>query len=201
MQTFKKLTIILFLSTRLHGQDAEIDRLIKSELKMTFPSIHFKHKSTDYAPMPYSTDSCFKFIANHFKDNINGLVIWRDTLEKEELTNKRIVILKAGLRKYIKNGKIEIQSMDGAQKVSRQIITMTSDSTKIKYLLTLNSVFDISKTRFPKDKSTALNHYLRPKIWCWNCWITGFHMDKTSRNLRRMERYKKKKLKMQKQGE
>lgn len=201
MQTFKKLTIILFLSTRLHGQDAEIDRLIKSELKMTFPSIHFKHKSTDYAPMPYSTDSCFKFIANHFKDNINGLVIWRDTLEKEELTNKRISILKADLRKYIKNGKIEIQSMDGAQKVSRQIITMTSDSTKIKYLLTLNSVFDISKTRSPKDKSIALNHYLRPKIWCWNCWITGFHMDKTSRNLRKMERYKKKKLKTQNKGE
>ncbi|MBN8693071.1 MAG: hypothetical protein J0L69_07720 [Bacteroidetes bacterium] len=168
---------------------------------MTFPSIHFKHKSTDYAPMPYSTDSCFKFIANHFKDNINGLVIWRDTLEKEELTNKRISILKADLRKYIKNGKIEIQSMDGAQKVSRQIITMTSDSTKIKYLLTLNSVFDISKTRSPKDKSTALNHYLRPKIWCWNCWITGFHMDKTSRNLRKMERYKKKKLKTQNKGE
>jgi hypothetical protein len=202
MRTLAKLTIILLLlSTKLIGQDSEIDRLIQSELKMTFPSIYFKHNSTDYAPMPYQVDSCFKHIALHYNDIMNSLVIWRDSSEKEELTIKRIAKLKLSLSKYIRKGEIVIHSMKNEQKISIRTINMTSDPTKISYLLSLNSVFDISKTRFPKDKSPALDHYLRPKIWCWNCWRTGFHMDKTSRNLRRMERYKKKKLKMQKTGE
>lgn len=201
MWTFTKLTIaLLFIAVGLHGQDSEIDRLIQSEFKMTFPSIYFKHNSTDYAPMPYKIDSCFKYIALNYNKDINSFVIWRDSNETEALTDKRIKKLRNGLRKYLKNDAIEIISMEQEQKISRRTMGMTSDKAKIDYLLTLNSVFDISKTRVPKDKSPALDHYLRPKIWCWNCWRTGFHMDKTSRNLRKMERYKKRKLKMQKEG-
>ena len=64
MRTFTKfILIILFTTTVLCAQDSEIDRLMQSELKMTFPSIYFKHNSTDYATMPYKIDSCFKHIA------------------------------------------------------------------------------------------------------------------------------------------
>ena len=195
MRTFSKLIILLlFISTGLHGQEAGIDRLIEGELKMTFPSIYFKHKSTDYAKMPYSVDSCFKYIALHFDENINSLVIWQDIEETEELTYKRIKKLKAGLNKYVQAGKIRIQPMGTEQKISRQTMGMTSDNTKIKYLLSLNSSFDFSKShiapKIPKKKS----HILRPKIWCWNCWKTGFHLDKSGREIRKMEKQKEKAL-------
>jgi hypothetical protein len=150
MQTFTKLTItFLCVAYRLLGQETEIDRLIAGEFKMTFPSIYFKHNSTDYATMPYSVDSCFKYIALNFDKTVNSLVIWRDSVETETLTNKRIKKLKAGLHKYMRDNNAEIQSMENNQKISRQTISMTSDKTKINYLLTLNSVFDISKTRIP----------------------------------------------------
>lgn len=148
----RSIVLLLLISTGLHAQDSEIDRLIQGELKMTFPSIHFKHNSTEYAAMPYTVDSCLKYIALRYKDNLNSLVIWRDSTETEELTNKRIEKLKLALRKYLPSGKIEIHSMGDQQKISRQTIGMTSDSTKTEYLLSLNSVFDISKTRFPPEK-------------------------------------------------
>lgn len=191
MQTFVKLTIMfLFLSTRLQGQDSEIDRLIQSELKMTFPSIHFKHNSTDYASMPYSVDSCFKYIALHFDETINSLVIWRDSTETESLTIKRIKKLHLALNKYLRTKEFEIHSMGNEQKVSRQTINMTTDSSKIKYLLSLNSVFDISKTRLPIK--TKESHVLHPKIWCGNCWKNGFHLNKRGRDVRKMARSNKK---------
>jgi hypothetical protein len=190
MQTLVKLTIILFfISVRLQGQESEIDRLIQSELKMTFPSIHFKHKSTDYASMPYSVDSSFKYIASRFDENINSLVIWRDTAETEDLTNKRIKKIKKALKKYLQTKEFEIYSMSNEQKVSRHTMNMTSDSSKIKYLLTLNSVFDISKTRLPfKSKDS---HIIHPNIFCKSCWKNGFHLDKKSRTIRKMARRKK----------
>jgi len=191
MQTFAKLTILLFIATGLQGQDSEIDRLIESELKMTFPSIYFKHQSTDYATMPYTVDSCFKYIALHFDDNNNSLVIWRDSNETKELTNKRIKKLKMSLNKRIRDKSIEIHSMGNQQKISWQTMKMTSDSAKIKYLWSLNSVFDISMTRFPKTPSTKASHVLHPKIWCWNCWRNGFHLDKNSRTIRKMTRRNK----------
>ena len=64
------------------------------------------------------------------------------------------------------------------------------DETQIQYLLSLNCVFDISKTRITKNMSDS--HYLRPKIWCWNCWINLFHLNKRGRIMRQMERNKKK---------
>ena len=190
MRTLTKLTIILLcISTRLQGQESEIDRLIQSELKITFPSIHFKHNSTDYASMPYSVDSCFKYISLHFDDNINSLVIWRDSNETEGLTIKRIKKLKLALNKYLRAKEFEIYAMGNEQKVSRHAINMTTDSSKIKYLLTLNSVFDISKSRLPFK--TKKSHILHPKIWCGNCWKNGFHLNKRGREIRKMARSNK----------
>lgn len=172
MQTFAKLILLLLISSGLRAQDAEIDRLMKSEFKMTFPSIYFKHQSTEYAAMPYTVDSCFNFIAVHFKDNFNKLVIWRDSAETEELTKQRIEKLKAGLKKYLPSEKIEIHSMGKEQKISRQTINRSSDSTKTGYLLSLNSVLDISKTGFPPEKKSKKKKRRR---LVWTGWKNGFH--------------------------
>jgi hypothetical protein len=195
MRTFTKLTLILFLSTKLFAQDNEIDRLIQSEFKMTFPSIYFKHKSTDYAKMPYSADSCFKYIASHFDESINSLVIWRDISETEGLTIKRIKKLKSALRKYLRTNKFEVYSMGHEQKVSRQTFKLTSDSSKIKYLLTLNSVFDISKSRKPttQNQTGTSAHIMHPRLFCWDCFKSFYHLDRKSRNLRKVARQTKKK--------
>ena len=193
MRTFTKLIlIILCIITELRAQDSEIDRLMQSELKMTFPSIYFKHNSTDYTNMPYSVDSCFKYIVSRFDENINSLVIWRDIAETEDLTAKRIKKIKSALKKHLHKKEFEFYSMNNEQKVSRQTIIMTSDSLKIKYLLTLNSVFDISKTRLPLK--TKQSHVLSPKIWCLKCWKNGFHLDKKSQNLRKAARQNKKNM-------
>ncbi len=194
MQTFIKLAILLlFISIRLKGQDSDINRLIQGELRMMFPSIHFKHNSVDYSPMPYSVDSCLKFIANHFKDNMNSLVIWRDSMEAEELTDKRIKKLNADLRKYVRNEKILIYKVGNEQKVSRQIINKTSDSVQIKYLLSLNSVFDISKTRFRLEtkKKNWRSHQMLPRPWCLGCWKNGFHIA-YRRNMRKVKKNSRK---------
>lgn len=156
----------------LKAQEAEIDRLLQNELKYTFPSIYFKHNSTNYAPMPYRTDSCYKFIAINYNKTINSLVIWRDSAETEGLTIKRIQKIKGELKKYLKPADIEIVSMGDEQKISRRTIGMTTDKTKIDKLLSLNSVFDISKTRvLPKtDKKKKSRRRL-----VWTGWKTGFH--------------------------
>lgn len=194
MCTLGKYVLIVFLfSTKLLAQESEIDRLIQSELKMTFPSIYFKHQSADYAAMPYSVDSCLNYIARNFDENINSLVIWRDTAETEALTNKRIKKLKTALKKYLKTKEFEIYSMGNEQKVSRHTIKMTTECSKINYLLTLNSVFDISKTRRPFSKK--LSHLYRPKLFCWACFKSFYHLDKKSRNLRKAAKLAKEKTK------
>lgn len=153
---------------------------------MTFPSIHFKHGSTAYANMPYSVDSCFKYIAFRFDENSNSLVIWRDSTESEALTIKRIKKLKFALQKYLRTNEFQIYSMGAEQKVSRHTIKMTSDSSKINYLLALNSVCDISKTRRPILPTQS--HLFRPKLFCWACIKSCYHLDKKSRNLRKAAR-------------
>lgn len=189
----KWLIIFFIISIGLGAQEKEIDGLIKRELKMTFPSIYFKHNSTDYATMPYTVDSCFKYIALNFDANINSLVIWRDSLEKEGLTTKRIKKLKEGLHKYIHAGKIDIHSMGKEQKISQRTINMTTDSTKIKYLLSLNSVFDFSKTR-PLNITPSDSHGLWILGTCWKHIITepfrhpGYFTNKRKREQCRMER-------------
>lgn len=182
MPSLAKLTILLFfISPVLRAQVTEIDRLIQGELKMTFPSIYFQHNSTAYAKMPYTADSCYKYIAHNFNADVTELVIWRDSAETEELTKDRIRILKAGIMKYKLKGKVSIESMREEQKVSRQTIGLTSDSTKINYLLSLNSVMEFSNTNYPLKKKNRGDHVMYPKITCWKCWKNGFHITERHR--------------------
>jgi hypothetical protein len=171
MKTLARLTLFfLLLSLKLLAQNSEIEKLADAGLKMTFPSIYFKPNSTDYASMPYLTDKCFEFIALNFKNNINSLVIWRDIIESEKLTNKRIKKLKSDLKKYVRNRKIEIHSMGNEQKISKQTINAASDSSTINYLRSLNSVLDLSKTRLTSEKKRKIRPYL-----VWTGWKHGFH--------------------------
>jgi hypothetical protein len=176
--------IALIIFSGLHAQPSEIDRLMQNELRMTFPSIYFKHNSTEYAAMPYTVDSCFRHIAKEFDKDVTALTLWRDSSETEELTVERMKILKRGLNRYLRKRDIKIQSMGERQKVSRQTISLTTDSSKIAYLLSLNSVLDVSKTIFPVKKKNKGDHVMHPRIGCVNCWMAGFHI---------VERHKRKK--------
>jgi len=174
MRAFGKLTIILlFLAATISGQSSDTDnRLQNGELQMTFPSIYFKHNSTDYATMPYPVDSCFKFIATKIKE-LNSYPVWRDMNEKERLTVFRIKKLKADLEKFVPKNKIRFQSMGSAQKISKQTIQKT-DAEQAQYLLTLNSVLDMSGAL--KNKSGTEKKQKRgiPRlVWCG--WKYGFH--------------------------
>ena len=174
MRSFFKLIILfLFISIGLKGQNTEIDGLIARELKMNFPSIYFKHNSLDYAAMPYTVDSCFNYIAQHIND-IHDLVIWRDSLETEKISQQRIKKLKAGLSKYKETRKIYIESMRKEQKISRHTIEMGSNTTQIEYLLSLNSVFDIAKTHFiTKRKWWQRRTHYEGRYLCFGCWRRG----------------------------
>lgn len=185
--SIKLFLILLMVSTLLKSQHTEINRLLKSELEMTFPSIYFKNNSTDYAKMPYTVDSCFKYIAANLED-IVSYTIWKDSNETEQLTKNRIKKIKSGLKKYTPASQIEIQSMGKEQKISRQTIDKGADKKQIQYLLSLNSVFDISKTAGARKKWKYRNHIEAPRPWCWGCIKSGFHtkrrmqMKKVRRN-------------------
>jgi hypothetical protein len=188
MQTLAKYIILLLLSTKLVGQGSEIKiRIDVGELKMTFPSIYFKHNSTEYAEMPYTVDSCLKHIATHIKD-VTGKPIWRDSAETERLTSERIKKIKTDLSKYT-SSKLAIQSMKTGQKISRRTINLGVDSAQHEYLLSLNSVFDVAKTRFRKRGSHGL--------WifgtCYKCifnniFSEGHWLNKNGREHCRMDR-------------
>lgn len=137
---------------------------------MTFPSIYFKHNSTDYATMPYTVDSCFKFIATNI-EYLNSYPIWRDSSETEHLTNVRIKKLMDDLNKYTPTRKINIKSVHNKQKVSQRTINKTSDKEQIKYLLSLNSVLDVSGAIHPNTKKNFKNHKTQYFIWCPFCWV------------------------------
>jgi hypothetical protein len=193
MQTLAKYVILLFLSTKLIGQGSEIKvRIDVGELKMTFPSIYFKHNSTEYAEMPYTVDSCFKHIATNIKD-VTGKPIWRDSAETEQLTSKRIKKIKTDLSKYTSK-KLAIESMKTKQKISRRTINIGVDSEQVDYLLSLNSVFDIAKTRFPKTG----NHGLWIFGTCWRHVISdifthGSWLNRSGREHCRMDRRRQQK--------
>lgn len=154
---------------------------------MTFPSIYFKHNSTEYAEMPYPVDSCFIFIQKHFKD-IKSYVVWRDSGETEQLTSKRIQKIRAGLSKYTKT-QIKILSMGKEQKFSRYTINKISNVER-SYLLSLNSVFDVYTTKTRKEMKMQ-THIQRPRIWCWGCISSGFHY-KARKKLKRIKKEKEK---------
>lgn len=180
------ILILISLSTFFKAQESEIDRLIASEFKMTFPSIYFKHNSTEYASMPYSVDSCINYITSNFDKSINSLVMWRDSAETEGLAFKRIQKIKLILKKQLKTNTLEVFSMGGEQKIARFTINKTSDKTKTNYLLTLNSVFEISKSRI-NSKVKSNNHVMNPRITCWGCWKNGFHW-RTRMKMRKAEK-------------
>jgi hypothetical protein len=188
----KLILIFLGCTTLLRAQVKDTDSLLSSgELKMTFPSIYFKHNSTDYATMPYPADSCFKYMALHIKD-VYSFDIWRDIDETEELTNKRIKKLKEGLNKYTPSNRIEIHSMGDQQKISRKTVERGVDNEHIEYLLSLNSSFDISKSRFREKQRTKIPHEKLPRLWCIACWKHGFHIE-YRRNMRKAKKIAKKK--------
>ena len=173
MQRTAKFLLILFIFTKtICAQDTEIAGLIKGELKMTYPRIYFKNNVTDYAAMPYSADSCFKYITINLKD-IRSFVIWRDSSETEQLTTKRIKKLKADLIKYTA-AKIYIESMKGAQRVLQSTISKANAYEQKQYLLSLNAVFDVYTTAQLAEKDLGKkSHIQHPRIWCLNCWKKG----------------------------
>lgn len=176
------ILIPLIIATGLRGQVTQMDKMLEGELRMTFPSIYFKNNSIDYAEMPYPADSCFKFMAANIKD-INCFVIWRDKSESEELLKSRIKKLKSDLNRFTSE-KIDIQSMGTLQRLSEQTIQKGIGKDQIQFLLSLNSMFDICRTRMGSDKSgskltgksASKSHVERPSIFCPSCWRHGFHI-------------------------
>jgi len=182
MRTLGNLTIIfLFTSTILRGQSIDT-KLENGELKMTFPSIYFKHNSTDYATMPYSVDSCFKYIATKIKE-LNSYPVWRDINEKERLTYFRIKQLQADLVKYLPANNIRFQSMGAAQKISKQTI-QKADTKQAQYLLTLNSVLDVSGALKNKNSKEKKQRRGIPRlVWCG--WQYGFHWSSKGKTIKK----------------
>ncbi len=133
------------------------------------------NNSADYAKMPYSVDSCFKYIATNIK-NLNSFPIWRDTTEKERLTIIRIQKLKSDLNKFVPSKQIHFQSMGTAQKISRRTIEKSVDNKQTEYLLSLNSVLDVSgaiKNKMTLGKEKKQRKGIPRLVWCG--WKYGFH--------------------------
>lgn len=171
MKSLTRTTVLfLLVAQKLLAQNTAIEKQANAGLKMTFPGIYFKLNSTDYAAMPYRVNKCFEYIASNFNANKNDLVIWRDSLETEKLTSKRIKKLSSDLKKYLPNKKIHIHSMGHEQRIARTTILAAPDSTTRNYLISLNSVFELSQTRLPLQKKKKMRHYL-----VWTGWKHGFH--------------------------
>jgi len=171
--TTKLFFFLLIAATQLSAQDGEIDRLVEGELRMTFPSIYFKNNSTEYAAMPYTIDSCFKYIAK-YKEDIVSYLVWRDSTEPENLTDRRIKKLRMDLNKYAPSRGIYFESMGKEQKISRRTISKGEGFEQTQYLLSLNSVLDICRTGDPiLLRRVKKNSHMEGKLWCWKCWKYG----------------------------
>lgn len=169
LQRVKTLSFIL-LTFSLHAQNPEVEKLLEGELKMTYPSIYFVHNSTDYAEMGYTVDSCFKYIAGHIK-YLNSIVIWRDSSETEQLTGARIKKLKLDINKYVASRNVDIESMEGLQKISQRTINKATTDKQRQYLLSFNSVLDVSGA-IRKRKKLRRSH-VEGRIFCMECWQRG----------------------------
>jgi hypothetical protein len=170
VKSAKALMPFLIVATCLHGQNSDIDRLVGAELKMTFPSIYFDHNSTEFADMPYTADSCFRYMAAHIRD-IKSFAVWRDSAEEEALTKKRMEILKAGLYKYAPAASPRIVAMGQAQKIAQRTIREGAGGRQQQYLRALNSVIDVVKTRDAAEKKAGKrSHIDHPRVWCPRCW-------------------------------
>lgn len=181
MHPLAKLLFLLLLSPfALNAQNVETIPG-SGELSMTFPSIYFKHNSTEYAVMPYNVDSCFNYMATKIKE-INSYAIWRDAGEKERITIMRIKKLKTDLKNYASTNTIQFQSMGSAQKISKQTIDKLIDDKQRQYALTLNSVLDVSGAI--TNKNTIGKHKKQKRglprlVWCG--WKYGFHWSSTGK--------------------
>lgn len=146
------ILIFLICTLSLYGQKNSKQLSLNTDgLKMAYPNIYFKHNSIEYAEMPYSADSCFKYISSNIKD-LYSLDIYRDSSETDQLTYKRIKKLNSDIRKYLPAGRLNIKSAGKAQKISQRSIYKDSDSTQIQYLLSMNSVFDVSGSLMKKKR-------------------------------------------------
>jgi hypothetical protein len=184
-RNLKIFILSLYVLTNVDAQTNEISRLIESELTMSFPSIYFENNSLEYAKMPYTVDSCFKHIASNIK-NLNSYNLWRDSSETEQLSQKRIKKLRTDLLKYIPSGKIQIHSIGQLQKLSYQTLKEAGDEKQLKYLLSLNSVLDVSGAIHPQKKKRKWwqsRPHSEGRLLCINCWRHGrtqkrLHMSK-----------------------
>lgn len=177
---------VLFFSYSAKAQEEEIDYLIQNELKMTFPSIYFKHNSLSYAPMPYSVDSCLKYIALNIND-ISDLVIWQDSSETEVLVKERMRKIRRAFKRYKETRNITIIPIQKKQKIASSTISKTTDESKVQYLLSLNSVFEISKTRIsPERKWWQRRTHKEGRYLCYACWQRGaFNKENRQKNKRK----------------
>ncbi|MCW3075840.1 MAG: hypothetical protein JWO32_449 [Bacteroidetes bacterium] len=119
----KFLVILLFNPAMIQAQPGN------GELIMTFPSIYFKHNSAEYAIMPYTVDSCFKFITANIKF-LNSYPIWKDSSETELLTNKRIKKLKDDINKLRPTGKLNINLWEINKRFRSKQLEITSTLNK-----------------------------------------------------------------------
>jgi hypothetical protein len=173
-RTVKILLIFLVCTMSLYGQRNSIE---SAELTMAYPNIYFKHNSTEYAEMPYTVDSCFKYIAINIK-NLYSLDIYRDSSETDQLTYKRIKKLNTDIHKYLPSQRLNIKSAGKAQKLSQRNIYNNSDTTQIQYFLSLNSVFEVSGSSMKKVKvkNVKAKKFKRKKIkthCCLICVVNG----------------------------
>ena len=178
MQRATSIVIILFLLTKsLHAQNPEVENLMQGDLKLIYPSIYFKHNSEEYAPMPYSADSCIKYIASHLK-YLNCIVIWRDSSETEFITNARIKKVLHDISKYTALGNVDIKSMKDAQKISQRTIKKASNDKELQYLLSFNSVLDVSGAI--RHRKKLRRTHSEGRYFCLECWKRGvfFHKKK-----------------------
>lgn len=167
--------LFLLLATNLSAQTAEVDKLMEGELKMTYPSIYFVHNSTDYAVMPYPVDSCYKYIASHIK-YLNSIVLWRDSAETEFLTESRMKKIKLDLNKYTAYGNVDIESMGDEQKISQRTIRKATDEKQKQYLLSFNSVLDVSGAI--RHRKRWRRTHVEGRIFCMECWQRGVFFRK-----------------------
>ena len=169
------LFLLLLTTNSLHSQDPEVEKLLEGELKMTYPSIYFVHNSTDYAEMGYNVDSCFKYIAGHIK-YLNSIVIWRDSSETEQLTGARIKKLKLDINKYVPSRNVNIESMEDLQKISQRTINKATTDKQRQYLLSFNSVLDVSGAIRHRKKWRRT--HVEGRIFCMECWQRGVFFRK-----------------------
>ena len=126
-----QMCTFLFYSKSLFSQDKA----------MVYPTLYFKHKSIEYAEMPYSADSALRYFKGK---TIDVIPIFRDSNETNKLSIKRAEKVKIDISKYTSTNNVKIQNVGAiAPKVYQfEIKKMKNKKTK-KILQSLNSRVEI----------------------------------------------------------